>query len=153
MKRELYEGGDNILVVFFAGLSALAGAGYFGYDRYGNQYKSWYHWADANDPNTNYGTVTNLTKYDWAGRAVESRRIVTNGHGTVADSNVLLSRTSYNRIGQVDTVVNEHGMLTKYEYDHRGGVVEIKVYADEQDYGDDVNDPPARRYLTITENL
>ncbi|MHC4867667.1 MAG: hypothetical protein ACYTEX_26655, partial [Planctomycetota bacterium] len=36
---------------------------YFGYDEKGNQYKSWYHWADANDPN-NYGTVTNLTKHD-----------------------------------------------------------------------------------------
>ncbi|MHC4867504.1 MAG: hypothetical protein ACYTEX_25810, partial [Planctomycetota bacterium] len=45
---------------------------YFGYDNKGNQYKSWYHWADANDPN-NYGTVTNLTKHDSAGRAVESR--------------------------------------------------------------------------------
>jgi hypothetical protein len=65
---------------------------FFGYDKQGNQYKSWYHWADANDPNSNYGTVTNLTKYDSAGRAVESRRIVTNGHGSVADSNVLLSK-------------------------------------------------------------
>ncbi|MHC4867354.1 MAG: hypothetical protein ACYTEX_25045, partial [Planctomycetota bacterium] len=82
---------------------------YFGYDKKGNQYKSWYHWADANDPNTNYGTVTNLTYYDAAGRVKKAE---------VEDENGEFQPTyyEYDTAGRQSAVIDALGYRTEYEY-------------------------------------
>jgi YD repeat-containing protein len=42
---------------------------------------------------------------------------------------VVLSRTRYNDIGKVDTTEDENGIVTMYEYDELGNVVETRTYA------------------------
>jgi hypothetical protein len=65
---------------------------YFDYDKNGRQTRAWHYWEDANDSGNNC-IVSTLTKYDSAGRAIETRRVISDVNGSVADSNVLLSRT------------------------------------------------------------
>jgi YD repeat-containing protein len=100
---------------------------YFAYDENGNQTESWYKWKDAADP-CNSATVSTITEYDAAGRVKRTWRQVSNATGNVQDYTVLLSETQYNSIGKVDWAVNENGVLTKYEYDNTGSLVETIVY-------------------------
>ncbi|GAH69453.1 unnamed protein product, partial [marine sediment metagenome] len=126
----------------------------FEYDKNGNQVKSWYYWEDPNDAGRSC-TVTTITEYDDAGRAIETIREVNAVSGNVNASVVILSSTWYNEIGKVEMVEGQHlsgeeGTLSVYEYDQLGNLVETRTYAQASDY--DVNDPYAN-VLTISETL
>jgi len=125
---------------------------YFAYDLMGNQIKSWYYWVDANNAN-NSCTVTNITEYDALGRAVKTVRKVTDANGSVSNSTVTLSKTEYDAIGKADIVVDEHGVVTKYEYDKLGSLVETRVYEDEDTYNSDMNDPDPNNWLTVSRTV
>jgi len=127
-------------------------ARYFAYDESGNQTKSWYEWQDVNDPN-NSCTVVNITEYDAMGRAFKTKRKITNASGEIGESEVTLSESCYNSIGKPDIVIDQHGGLTKYEYDQLGNLVEIRVYESEQIYNQDVNYPDPNNCLTVSRTL
>jgi len=112
---------------------------YFGYDDNGNQTNSWYNWEDPNDSG-NSCKVATITEYDDAGRVVKTLRQISEATGSIQNYTVELSETTYNVIGKADTVTNEHGVLTKYEYDELGNLVETRGYADESDYDPDYPD-------------
>jgi YD repeat-containing protein len=67
-------------------------------------------------------------KYDDAGRAIKSRRVVTNATGNVQNSDIALSMTEYNSIGKVYYTVNDQNDLTKYDYDQTGNTVCTTTY-------------------------
>jgi len=120
---------------------------YFQYDDNGNQIKSWYHWEDPYDSGNDCNVYT-ITEYDAAGRVKRIIRDVNDVSGTVQPSTVVLSQTEYNKIGKPDKVINQHDMVTKYEYDKLGNLVETKVYESNDVFAADPNN-----YLTITETL
>ncbi|MHC4739164.1 MAG: hypothetical protein ACYS9Y_09705 [Planctomycetota bacterium] len=117
---------------------------HFEYDENGNQIKSWYYWEDPNDSGNNCKVYT-ITEYDAMGRVVKTIRDVNNVNGNVTPSTVTLSEMEYNLIGKPDITINEHDVMTVYEYDQLGNLVETKVY--------DSNDADVNDIRTITETL
>jgi len=126
---------------------------YFQYDDNGNQILSWYEWDDPDttgvDPDL---YVFNVTEYDDEGRVIETRRLVDDENPynpAYLVSEVVLSQTVYNSIGKVDYSIDENGVLTKYEYDELGSLVETKTYKNLTAYQAD----PVANILTITQTL
>jgi RHS repeat-associated protein/fibro-slime domain-containing protein len=117
---------------------------YFYYDDNGNQVKSWYEWDDPSNGVGIYHTVYTHTFYDDQGRIIQTSRQID------TQAPIILSQTTYNAIGKPDTVINEFGVLTKYEYDELGNLVETRAYANENDY-DPAN--PDNNVLTISQTL
>jgi YD repeat-containing protein len=130
---EYDEGLSNSLDQPYSVTDTAGFARYFGYDDNGNQDMTWYDWVDAADP-CNSATVSTITEYDAAGRIRRTWKQVSSATGEAEDYTVLLSETEYNSIGKVDWTINEHGVLTKYEYDAAGNLVETLVYESKAAY-------------------
>jgi len=127
---------------------------YFYYDDNGNQTQTSYNWADPADP-CNTAVVKTITEYDSAGRATKTYRSVDYSDENIDDYTVLLSETEYNPAGKVDYTVNQNGVLTKYEYDENGNLVETIVYEDKSAYQTWYWNYPAslNRILTVSQTL
>lgn len=110
---------------------------YYAYDKNGNQIKSWYHWEDTNDPCNSCDAYT-YTCYDAAGRVIRTIRDVNNTNGNVTAYHLTLSQTQYNSIGKPKLVTNEYGVITEYEYDEVGSLVETKTYDSNSAYEDGI---------------
>jgi YD repeat-containing protein len=131
---------------------------FFEYDNNGRQVRSWYDyiWTDAQGTHTNMVTIE--TVYDDAGRVIrnerETHKYVGEGAPYEETVTVILSETIYNNIGKPEMVEGEHlpgqeGMLTIYEYDDLGNLVETRTYESYSTYTAD----PVSNILTITQTL
>ncbi|MBN1126900.1 MAG: right-handed parallel beta-helix repeat-containing protein [Sedimentisphaerales bacterium] len=127
---------------------------YFFYDNDGRQTESVYDF-DAEDDDNYFERVRMLTMYDAMERTIETSRVIVpyDYVGGVWDPDegntqtTVLSETTYNSIGKVNTTTDESGILTKYWYDETGNLVETLVYVI-----DEVN-PSNNVLLTTTQTL
>ncbi len=110
---------------------------HFYYDDKGNQTESWYEWDDLQTSGVNPDLyVFTVTEYDEEGRVVRTRRLIDDENPYNENdlvSELVLSQTTYNDIGKPDTVEGQHlpdeyGILTLYDYDELGNLVETSTY-------------------------
>lgn len=117
---------------------------YFYYNANNQQVASWSVWDDPNTAAVETVRILNISETDAQGRAVRSVRIVDDAAETVGNiladvddyintdtgvsEAVVQSQMVYNEIGKVDYAVDPYNVVTKYEYDEVGQLVETLVY-------------------------
>lgn len=111
-------------------------------DSRGNQVEFYYKWIDPSGTLSDR-FVRSISEYDDAGRVIKTLRKIedTSGNSLLKDDQnqtvpeLVLSETTYNALGKVETSTDQYGNVTYFYYDARGNQVQQMSPVQIDEYG------------------